>query len=368
MKPSRTRIHEGRRAAALAAMWTMAMLAGCGADKATPPDVLPVRTVLVAAGSGQQTTGYTAEIRSRHEADLSFQVGGKLVSRDVDAGTNVHRGTVLARLDPTDQQLGVAAARAAVNSAVAELDRARTEEARYRDLLERGLTTRAAYLNQQTAVRTSQSRLEQATADLRLNEQKLGYTVLRADADGVVTRVMTEAGSVVSPGQRVLSVARPSELEAAFDVPDSDIEAIRHAHGARLYLLNDGAAVADVRVREISPTADSVTRTYAVRASIPDPPPSLLLGMSAVVRFPRTGNQAAVELPATALFQKGQKPAVWVVTNELRVDLRPVDIERYESNLVYVRSGIQAGERVVTAGVHRLSPGDPVRLLAGAGQ
>ena len=185
--------------------------------------VRPVRSLVVTGGSSAESATYTAEIRSRYETDLSFQVGGKLVLRDVDVGATVKNGQLLAQLDQTDQQLGVDAARGAVPAAQSDLDRARSEEARYRDLLERGLTTRAQYQAQQTAVRSSEAKLSQATAELRLAQQRLGYTTLRATQDGVVTRVMVEVGSVVAAGQRAISVARPSELEAVFDVPDMRI-------------------------------------------------------------------------------------------------------------------------------------------------
>src|SRR5262245_41388648 len=123
--------------------------AACSRQELPPPQPRPVRTVAVAETATGAVTNYTGEIKSRYETDLSFQVGGKFVSRAVDAGAFVKKGAVLAQLDQTDQRVSVDAARAAVNAVRAELDRARTEEARYRDLLERGLTTRASYLAQQ---------------------------------------------------------------------------------------------------------------------------------------------------------------------------------------------------------------------------
>lgn len=343
----------------------VSIASGCGSEEARAPEVRLVRTIVVAGGSSGETTTYTAEIRSRYETDLSFQVGGKLVSRAVDVGATVRKGTVLAQIDQTDQRLGVDAARSAVNAAQAELDRARSEEARYRDLLERGLTTRAAYLTQQTAVKTNQSRLDQATADLRLSQQQLAYATLRADQDGVVTRVMAEVGSVVSPGQRVMSIARPSELEAVFDVPDSRIDEIRGASAVTFAFLTSPGTPYPARVREISPSADPVTRTYQVKTSIPNPPANLRLGMTVSVRLPSVAGRSSVVLPATALFQKGRDPAVWVVKSDQTLELRPVSVERYESDRVYVTEGLSQGDRVVTAGVHRLAAGDKVRLPAG---
>ena len=129
--------------------------------------------------------------------------------------------------------LGVDAARSAVRSANADLEKARADEARFRDLLERGLTTRANFLAQQTATKNAPiAASSRRRPIMRLNEQKLGYTTLRADQDGVVTSVMAEVGAVVSPGQKVISVAQPNELEAVFDVPDTRIDEIR-SHAGR---------------------------------------------------------------------------------------------------------------------------------------
>ncbi len=339
-------------------------IASCAKHEAPPAEPRPVRTFVVVGGSSGEASTFTGEIRSRYETDLSFQVGGKLVSRAVDVGANVKKGAVLARIDPTDQSLGVDAARSAVAAARADFERTRTDEARFRDLLERGLTTRANFLAQQTATKTAQSRLEQSTADLRLNEQKLSYTTLRSDQDGVVTRVLAEEGAVVSPGQRVMSVARSGEFEAVFDVPDGRIDEIRGTPDVQVALLSAPAARYPARVREISPSADPVTRTYQVKASIPTPPWNLRLGMNvAVTLLPQREGGSSISLPATALFQKDNGTAMWVVKPDLTVELRPVQVERYDSDRVILKSGLKRGDRVVTAGVHRLAAGEKVRLL-----
>lgn len=360
MKDPNTR-HSPLMAALIAALCISTVSCSKHDAPAAPPR--PVRTFVVAGNSLRDASTYTGEIRSRYETDLSFQVGGKLVSRVVDVGANVKKGAVLARIDPTDQSLGVDAARSAVAAARADFERARTDEARFRDLLERGLTTRANYVAQQTATKTAQSRLEQATADLRLNEQRLSYTTLRADQDGVVTRITAEEGSVVSPGQRVMSVARAGELEVVFDVPDSRIDEMRGRSDVRFALLSSPAAQYPARVREISPSADPVTRTYQVKASIPIPKWNLRLGMNVVVSVPQREESSSVSLPATALFQKDNGTATWVVRQDLTLELRPVQVERYDSDRVIIESGLKRGDRVVTAGVHRLAVGQKVRLL-----
>ena len=357
--------HSGARAALLFMLAGLG-LAACGGKPEPEPVIRPVRSMLVTGGSSAESATYTAEIRSRYETDLSFQVPGKLIARSVDVGATVKKGQVLAQLDQTDMQLGVDAARAAVPAAQADLDRARSEEARFRDLLERGLTTRAQYQAQQTAVRSAEAKLAQATAESRGAQQKLAYTTLRADQDGVVTRVLVEVGAVVAAGQRAISIARPSELEAVFDVPDGRIADVRLNSSVIVTPLQGESVAWAGRVREISPSADPVTRTYQVRTSIVNPPPSLRLGMTASVTLPRVGGAPSVLLPATAIFQKDAKPAVWIVKPDGTVELRPVTVDRYDSDVVHIGDGIRTGERVVTAGVHRLAPGEKVKLTAQA--
>ncbi|HEY6125003.1 MAG TPA: efflux RND transporter periplasmic adaptor subunit [Steroidobacteraceae bacterium] len=342
----------------------LAGVAGCGAKKEAEPLVRPVRSEIVAGGTTTDSATYTAEIRSRYETDLSFQVAGKLVNRAVDVGATVKKGQLLAQLDQTDQQLGVDAARGAVPAAQSDLARSRSEEARFRDLLERGLTTRAQYQAQQTAVRSAEAKLSQATAELQLAQQRLGYTTLRAGDDGVVTRVMVEVGTVVSAGQRAFSIARPSELEAVFDVPDGRIGEVKAGSSVLINPLSGESTAWAGRVREISPSADPVTRTYQVRTTIVKPPDTLRLGMTVSVTLARVGGAPNISLPSTAIFQKDGKPAVWIVTAGSTVELRAVTVERYDTDRAFVADGIRTGERVVTAGVHRLSQGEKVKLAA----
>jgi RND family efflux transporter MFP subunit len=185
---------------ALALAMALSVLTACGAKHETPPEVRPVRSIVLGGTTGGSTLSFTAEVRARYETDLAFQVSGKLTARVVDTGATVRRGSVLARIDEQDLRTALDAARAAVAAAQAQLDRARSDEGRFRDLLERGLTTRSNYLAQQTSTRTAQSQLEQAQSELQLRRQQLGYATLRADRDGVITRTFQNPGAVVAAG------------------------------------------------------------------------------------------------------------------------------------------------------------------------
>jgi len=340
-----------------------ALLTACGSKEEAPPDIRPVRSTVVNSGQlGDQVT-YTGEIRSRYESDLGFRLSGKIVSRPVDIGAQVVAGTLLAQLDQNDQRLAVEAAQSAVVAARAELERAKSDEARYRDLLERGLATRSTYLAQQTASKTAQSRVDQAESDLSLRRQQLGYTTLRADKAGVITRAYADAGAVVSAGQPVVTLAQPSELEAVFDVAEGQVDAVRSATMVEVALLSARDKPFPGRVREVSPSADPVTRTYRVKTSLLNPPPGLRLGMNTIVTLRSSKLANGMVIPATALFEKDRKPAVWIVKADQTVELRPIAVSRYDSDAVVVSGGLTSGDRIVTAGTHKLLVGQKVRLL-----
>jgi membrane fusion protein, multidrug efflux system len=344
------------------------LLAACPGKHETGEEIRPVRTQVVGSGQYGDALTYTGEIRARHESDLGFQVAGKVIARPAEVGAAVKAGTILAQLDPTDEKVALDSAQSAVNAASAETARASSEEASYRHLLERGLTTRTQYIAQQTASKTAQSRLQQASSDLDLRRRQLNYTTLRADRDGVITRVSTDVGAVLAQGQAVVTLAQPSELDVVFDAADSQVDAVRNAKTVLAALLSARNKPLTAVVREIAPSADPVTRTYRVKCTLPDQPPGWRLGLNAIVTLATGPAAQGIRIPATALYEKDRKSAAWIVKSDQTIELRPIVVARYDTESVEVSSGLKSGERIVTAGVHKLLPGQKVSLLAEPGK
>jgi multidrug efflux system membrane fusion protein len=342
---------------------SLLLLAACGDDVKPPPEVRVVRSIVLGGPGAASALTFTAEIHARFETDLAFQVSGKLAARLVDTGARVRRGDALARIDDQDLRTASDAARAAVSAAQAQLERARSDEGRFRDLLERGLTTRSNYLAQQTNTRTAQSQFDQAQSELQLRTQQLGYATLRANRDGVITRTQQDPGAVVSAGQPIVTLAQASELEVVFDVAENQVDMVRAAKQVSVRWLEGDQPPIEAMIREVAPSADPQTRTYRVRASLKTTPPGLKLGMIVTaVTTVDDGSQAALSVPPTALFQHEGAPALWVVGAGSKVELRPVKVSRYDSDRVLIASGVKLGERVVTAGVNRLAVGTQVRV------
>jgi multidrug efflux system membrane fusion protein len=340
------------------------VLAACSNTSVTEVAPRPVQTQTAVFASDHQRDLYSGEIRARWEADVGFRVGGKIVARLVEVGEPVRRGQVLARLDPQDLLLAAEAAKAQVAAAETDREWGRNELDRQKQLLDRGLTGQAAYEQALNAFRSAEARLEQARAQRAVSLNQAAYAELVADREGVVTAVRAESGQVVAAGQPVLRLAQPEEKEVWIHVPESRIEALSLGREVSVGLWTDPDARLPGTVREIAPAADPLTRTYQVKVALPvEAAAGLTLGMTARVSVPRQDSAVVALLPMTALYTLEGAPAVWVVDPESqRVTLRAVAIGEYREDGVTVLSGIEDGELVVTAGVHRLLPEQRVRL------
>ena len=344
------------------ALW---VLAGCkGPDKAPAPP-RAVNVVVVAAGEGATGTGYTGDVRARFEAPVGFRVGGKITERLVDIGTVVRQGQILARLDPADLRLGVDAARQTLAAAEASHAQSRADYARFAELFRQGFISAAEHDRRKMALDVAAAQLEQARSQWALNTNQAEYSVLRAPNDSVVTAVMGEVGQVVDRGQAVFRLARPGQKEVAINVPENRLAEIRRAGEVSVSLWARPEQRYTGRVREIAPSADPLTRTYAVRVAITDADDAVDLGMTAAVAIATPGRSGSVRIPATALFQKGESPAVWVVDGaSSTVRLRPVQVGAFGDGFVVVTAGLNPGETIVRAGVQKLFADEKVRVLA----
>lgn len=336
-----------------------ALLAACSAP---PPPAAPpklVRTLIVGAGDPAvdgADRSYSGEVRAQIETTLGFRIAGKLVERRVEVGSAVKAGQLLARLDPSDAALQVAQSEAQRALAAAELDR-------YRDLKARNFISASALDARETTFKAS-------AAQAALAKNQATYTNLVADHPGVIGLVLAEPGQVVTVGQPVFRMAPDGERDVAIALPESEVAGFKLGQMAQVSFWATPGALAkplEGRLREISPVADPVTRTYAARVALKDADPRLPLGMSATVRFP-SGAPGAKKLlvPLAAIFQKGNQPAVWQVGADNTVSLLPVTVAEFNDSGAVVVGGLSGGEQIVAAGVNLLAAGEKVRIAASA--
>ncbi len=341
-------------------------VAGCARHEPPAPAVPPVQLVRVALGGLTNGTVFAGEVKPRHEADLAFRIGGKIVARSVEAGTRVRSGQPLARLDPADVGLQADAGKAAVAAAEAEYTFAKSEFDRYQNLHREQFVSASALEQKRNLHNAAVARLDQARAQLAVTQNQAAYATLVAPFDGIVTAVTAEPGQVVAAGQSIAKLARMDEREVAISVPENRVGELAQATRLGVFLWANPAKVYAARVREVAPAVDAVTRTFAVRVSILDADPAVQWGMTANVGLSSDAGATSALVPLPALYRKGADPAVWVYDAQSKsVSLRPVSVGQYREDGIVVTAGLADGEWVVAAGVNKLTPGQRVRPYEG---
>ncbi len=350
-----------------------AVVAGCAKTETAPEPVRAVRTVTVSTGAAGGVLEYAAEVRARTESRLGFRVGGKIVRRNVDAGSTVKAGQVLAQLDPQDLKLGQDAARAALTAAQANYEQAAADFKRFKELRDQGFISSAELERRDTALKAAQAQFDQAKAQSNVQGNQATYATLVADASGVITGVDAEPGMVVGAGAAVVRLAHDGPRDVVFSVPEDKVGLIKAlaAQPGRFKVRLWGATGEPLgaTVREIAAAADPVTRTFVVKADIGrDASNGVRLGQTAtmLVEMPKT--IGINKLPLSALKEEQGRTVVWVVDKaSMTVKPQPVQVAGADGNDAVVTAGLAPGQIVVTAGVHVLNPGQKVKLYVDPG-
>lgn len=337
--------------ATLAAVALAAMLAACSGDpepKTLPPlaklDTLTVRAD--AAGAGRAWDGVVEAVQ---QADLSAQTAGRVTAVNVDVDDRVIAGQVLLRLTAVEQQAGANTARAQLRAAEAAATEADASYRRFTALAKDQYVSRAQLDQVRAARDAAVAARDAARAQLAQAGQQTEYTVVRAPFDGLVSARRVEPGESVAPGMALMSMYAPGALRIEVQVPQSEAAAIRTSNRAQV-LLADGRRIEAAKVI-VFPAADAATHSVSVRVTLPDLATPPQPGVTAKVIFPIAGKPAAdgvgsvMHVPRTAVVQRGEISAAYVVANE-RLLLRQLRLGQRIGDNVEVLAGLKPGETI----------------------
>jgi RND family efflux transporter MFP subunit len=344
-------------------------LAACSRPDASVNAVAPapwVRTVAI-EGTHTPTLTLSGTVRARHETPVAFQVGGRLLSRHVQAGDAVQAGQRLFVLDPRDAAVAQQSAAAQVAAAEAAWLTAQRELERQQQLVQQGFVSAQTLDRFTLQLRQTQSQLDAARAVAAQARHTLGYTELRAPHDGVIVDVTGEAGQVVSAGASLATLAQTKGRDIEVFLPQPP----RGLASAVAYL---GADVnAPVTLREAAGAADPQSRTWRARFALPDSASLDVWALGSVVRLQlptaSTGmatsapTHTSQRVPLAALDERAGGPMVWRVVNG-QAEPVPVTVVHLEATHAQIRSPLAVGDRVVALGTHRLTPGMAVQEQA----
>ncbi len=326
--------------------------------------IRPVLSMVAAPQIGP-ADGYSGVIEARYHTDLGFRVLGRIVAREVNVGDMVKSGQRLAALDPELLEIAVRSQEATLSNVKAQLVNSESNLKRQTILLAKNITPQAEFDAAVQANETAASAVSQAEANLAKAREQLGYANLIADMDGVVVSIDAEAGQTVAAGQTVISIASPDYREAVVDMGEDITATLTTGSEFRIILQISPDFETIGRVREIAPQADASTRTRRVRITLDNPAEAFPLG-SNITAIPKQAVPTNIRLPHSALLNRDSQSFVWIVdTENKKVNRVPVKIASQDDSGVEIAQGIEAGSRVVTAGVNSLTDGQPIRWNPG---
>ncbi|BCG89691.1 hemolysin secretion protein D [Mesorhizobium sp. 113-3-9] len=344
-------------------------LAGCSQEKAEVKEsIRPVKVVEIAQAHDTRTLSYSGSVRARTESALAFRVNGKITERLVDIGQHVAPGDVLARIDPTDYDLSVKSAQAALDAAERQVETTELARKRAEQLFAKNFSPKSqleqATLTYDQAVATRDS----ARSSLAQAKNQVGYTDLKADKDGIVTAVNADVGQVVGSGAPVVTVAVDGEKEVLIAVPEMEIAEFKPGKPVKAGFWSDNTLTLDGKVREVAGSADPQSRTFAVRVSLPNDQ-RVLLGMTANIEASAANEKQLVSIPLSALAEKDSQSIVWTVDRGAdTVHARPVKVAKFAADGVRVAEGLNPGDIVVAAGTQFMTENLKVKLAGGIAQ
>lgn len=289
------------------------------------------------------------------EANIASKLLANVVEVRVHAGQNVKKDQVLIRLDDRDLKARLAQARAAVEAAEARLERAQIEYDRVVRLFEEGNATQIEFDRAETDLKAARAELQRARQAVREAETLLSYATIKAPMDGRVIDKFVDVGDTVRPGQLLLTMFDPTQMQLIARVRESLAQRLKVGDkiGVRIDALRIGC---EGTIGEIVPRAEAASRAFDVKVVGPCPP-GVYPGMFGRILIP-LDPQKVLLIPAAAVRRIGQLDVVDVVEDG-RLHRRAVQLGRRYGEMVEVLTGLRPGERVaLSAEAHQAEDHD----------
>jgi RND family efflux transporter MFP subunit len=300
------------------------------------------------------------------EADVKAQIAGPLLDVNVLDGERVHKGQLLARIDPgalARQESAQAGAAAAARNNVALAQR---ELARQRTLYRDGIVAKATVDVAQQQVDAARSQLAQAQTQIAGTAVQASNATVESPIDGVVTKSLVSKGDVVTIGQSLFTIIDPAKMQLEASVPADNLGAIRPGTPIVFNVQGLDGKIFSGRIARVNPAADPTTRQIEVFSEIPNPGGVLASGLYAEGRVENM-TRVGVVVPSAAIDHRMTTPSVTRV-NSGHAEQVPVmlGLTDDKSDRVEIARGVNPGDILLVGSALLLAPGTPVELPAAA--
>jgi len=303
-------------------------------------------TAIATRAAVQQERSYDGTVEAERRSTVSAQVAARIEDVPFDVDDYVERGDIIVQFRDRPVAAELKQAEAAAQEAKARLAEARANHGRIEQLFQQDRVSKADMDRTTADLRSAEARVKAAEGALLAARESFENTVVRAPFSGIVVERHVEVGEMATIGAPLMTGLSLEHLRVAVDVPQSDIGALRSDGEAWIDLPHGGSLAAEsIRV---FPYADPSTHTFRVRLRLAEGQHGIYPGMWVKVRF-LTGEQEALLVPRSAVVQRSELTAVYVLGEDGVPRLRQVRLGREQSDgQVAILAGLDDGERVVT--------------------
>jgi membrane fusion protein (multidrug efflux system) len=351
------------------------LLCACAAKPAKPPPRTPeVGYIVVVPQTVQLPIELTGRTTAYETSEVRPQVAGVIKARRFAEGSVVKQGQTLYEIDPSLYRAAVAQAQANVQNAEATREATQAKAARYKPLAAIEAVSKQDYTDTQAAANQAAAAVAQTRAALETARINLRFTAVPAPITGRIGRSLVTTGALVTVGQTtpLTTIQRLDPMFVDVQQSSADLLALRReltsggvapSSAAVRLILEDGSEYGPLgKVEFAEPVVDQNTGTVTLRATFPNPSGLLLPGMYVRARLSQATVNNAVLVPQQGVARDPRGSAtVYVVGPDNKALLKTVKADRTLGDKWLITEGLTAGEKVITEGLDKVKPGQPVR-------
>lgn len=330
-------------------------------------DVVPVMVAIAESAQTDDELRLTGTVTSERVASLSPSVDGLVKRVRVDAGDRVAAGTALIDLDSAMAKLALDRTKAAVDEALAQQSEKQRLHDEAREMFERGLIPETRMHSAESERRVAAARVDRLVAEQKEQAEIVRRHTVVAPFAGVISNKFTDPGEWVETGTAVLELVDTRRLRIDVQVPQERYRRIAVGSQVSVELDANAGRLLDGKVIARVPVNDPGARTFLVRIRVENGAKEMAPGMSARVVFALRDGRSTVRVPRDAILRKPDgTTSMWIVNSDEKptVTERQVELGRSLRGWIDVKSGIDAGMRVVVRGNETLREGQQVRILS----
>lgn len=355
----------------LMAVGLLVGMTSCGGEVAQEVEVLrPVRFSVVTEAPAQMERRFSGITKAGEVVRMSFRTGGKVETLEAAVGDKVKLGQVIATLDNRDAKLNLEKAMVALENSQIQSENARSNLDRVRALYENNNEPLSEYEKARDGFASASATYNADKRGVRLLERELAYYTLASPMEGIITSREVEANENVSSGQVVAVIQSSDSIEVETGIPELWITHISRGQMVSIVYPSMPDKRFEGRVTEVAFESDKETHTYPVTLVMEGAGAEIRPGMptSVIFEFDKKVTGAGLLVPVHAVAKDYEGYFLYIVEETAKgegvVTKRRVTVGRMIIDGFEIESGLQVGEKVVTAGISFLSDGKKVKLIS----